>query len=112
MQHVLRHRSASGGRLENLWDLDDDGRVLASIRVASGPLVHVAIAVKSVRRRNRRNQEFGCWPIGSTREQWAIEHGVYDAHLEPPHPLLPPMSLTLSNCPADVASSLARVVAD
>lgn len=112
MEQRLRHRTASGGALENLWDIDDDDRLLCSIRVASGPLVHVALVVRHVRRRVRRNFEFGCWPLGSTREQWRVEFGVYDGYLDPPHPLLPAMTLLLTNAPPDIAARLARIAAD
>lgn len=110
--HVLRHRTAVGRDTTNAWDIDVDDRLLCAIQVASAPLVHVVLTVKSLRRRNRRAGEFGCWPISSTRENWAIEHGTYDAWLEPPHPLLPPMSLILANAPPDVAERLARICAD
>lgn len=112
MEQRLRHRSASGGAIENLFDVDVDDRLLCSIRVASGPLVHVALVVKSVRRRVRSRFEFGCWPLGATREQWRVEHGVFDAYLEPPHPLLPAMTLLLTNTPPEVAALLARITAD
>lgn len=112
LAHVLRHRTASGRDLVNQWDLADDSKLLVSIQVASGPVVCLALVVKSLRHRNRRAGEFGCWPLGSTREQWAVEHGTYDAWLDPPHPLLPPMSLILSNAPPDVAERLSRICAD
>lgn len=111
--HVLRHRTASGRNLTNQWDISEmDGKLLCSIQVASGPIVHVALVVKSLRHRNRRGGEFGCWPLGSTREQWSVEHGVYDALLDPPHPMLPPMQLVLTNAPPDVAARLALICAD
>lgn len=112
MEHRLRHRSASGGFLENLFDIDDDDRLLCSIRVASGPLVHVSLVVKNVRVRNRAHFEFGCWPLGATREQWRVEHGVLDGYLPPPHPLLPAMTLLLTNTPAEIAAKLARITAE
>jgi hypothetical protein len=111
VKHYLRHSSASGSDLTNMWDLDPhDGRILASIRVASGPLVHVPIAVASVRKRLRARQEFAIWCVSTAGDVWMVEHGCYDAHLEPPHPLLPPMSLCLSHAPENVARQLMAVV--
>lgn len=110
MEHHLRHISASGGALENHWDIDTDDRLLVSIQCASAPLVHIALVVRGVRRRRRDHGEFGIWCVSSNGECWKVEHGCYDAHLDPPHPLLPPMSLLLTNCPEDVADRL-RILA-
>lgn len=109
MDHVLRHRTARG-YADNQWDLSDDGLLLVSIRVASAPTVCLPIIVKSVRARRRRNGEFGCWRLDSSGENWRVEHGVYDAWLDPPHPLLPALSLVLLNAPADVSQRLGEIV--
>lgn len=103
--------SASGGDLTNHWSLDpQDDRLLVSIQCGAAPLVHLALVVRSVPRRRRDHGEFGIWCISSSGEGWRVEHGCYDAHLDPPHPLLPPMSLLLTNCPEDVADRL-RILA-
>lgn len=107
MQHLLRHRSASGGAIANLWELDDkDDRLLVCIRVAEGPVVHLPLTVRSLRKRVRMRGEFGIWSVSSSGECWAVEHGCYDAHLDPPHPVLPPLSLLLTNAPEAVAERL------
>lgn len=89
----------------NLWDLDaEDRRILAVIQVSSGPVVNVAIAVRKASRRSRQRHEFAIWSLGS--ETWQVEHGVYDLHLGDPHPLLPPMSLLLTNTPERLATTM------
>lgn len=110
MEHHLRHVSASGGALDNHWCIDFDDKLLVSIRCAAAPLVHLALVVRSVGKRVRARGEFGIWCVSSSGECWRVEHGCHDAHLDPPHPLLPPMSLLLTNCPEDVADRL-RLIA-
>jgi hypothetical protein len=54
-EHHLRHRSASGGSLVNLFDWDwTDRAIIAAIQVASAPIVHVVIKVKPVSRHVRQ----------------------------------------------------------
>ena len=110
MDHVLRHSTSAGGSDVNRWDLSDDNKILASILVASGPLVHVAISVASIRSRVRMRGEYAMWCISTGADAWRIEHGVYDAHLDPPHPLLPAISLVLLNAPELVGLRLAELV--
>jgi len=111
VEHHLRHVSASGGDLSNHWAIDDhDDKLLVSIRCGSAETVHLALVVRSVGKRVRARGEFGIWCISSTGEGWIVEHGCYDAHLDPPHPLLPAMSLLLTNAPEDVADRL-RIIA-
>lgn len=51
MTIYLRHRSASGGALENFYEYDPERRlVICSIRVASAPRVDVNIRVCSPRK--------------------------------------------------------------
>ena len=94
----------------NRWCLDTDGEtVLACIRVASAPVVHVAITVRRLSRRQFQLGEFAIFCLGSAGDSWRLEHGVYDARLPPPHPLLPDMALLLTNAPEDVGMQLARL---
>jgi len=107
--HQLAHRSA-GSAPVNVFDLDwNDSRILACIRVASGPVVYVPIAVKPLRHRDRSRHEFAIVCISSCADRWAIEHGVYDAHLPAPHPLLPAMSLLLTHVPVNIAKRLSEL---
>ena len=119
-RHHLRHRSASGGYLDNLWELIfeyGDPVVLASIRPAAGPLVHVALRLAhSSRRRTehlgdpadaRGRREFAISRIDEAC--WAVEHGVYDAHF--PEPKLPALALVLTHTPEAEARILAELAA-
>ena len=107
MRHSLRHVTASSIRLqpENVWQLDPvDARILASIRVAAGPLVHVAIRIAYMANRSRPRGEFAIMRVdGST---WAVEHGTFDEGMPAPHPLLPPMGLLLTHAPASESETL------
>jgi hypothetical protein len=117
-RHHLRHRSASGGYLDNLWELSfEDGQVvvLASIRPAAGPLVHVALRLAHSSRRRTEHlgdqadikgrREFAITRIDETT--WAVEHGVYDAAY--PEPKLPALALVLTHAPAAEAHALAQL---
>jgi|SRR6185312_3674546 len=108
MDVTLRHRTASGGSLTNVWELDADGSVLACIQVGAAQPVVVAIRVASVRARRRERDEFAISQVGE--EQFRIEHGTYDAHLPAPHPLLPDVALVLTHAPASAAARLSRIV--
>ncbi len=110
IEHRLRHVTASGGNLVNRWDLDKDGKLLVSIQVAYGPVVHLPLAVRSVRDRVRARGEFAIWCVSGSGEVWRVEYGVLDAWLDPPHPLLPAMSLLLTNAPPEVAERLFEIV--
>jgi hypothetical protein len=110
VDHHLRHRSASGGSLTNHFDFDwSDHTIICSIQVASAQLVHVALRVLPIKRRNRLKGEYGIWSLSSSNEVWRLEQGVYDDHLPPPHPLLPLLTLVLTNTPAAVAWALANL---
>ena len=106
MQLVLRHRTASGGALDNIWEIErGQATILACIRVASAVPVHIAIPVGSVRSRDRTRGQYAIAQVdGAT---FRIEHGLYDRHT--PDPRLPGMSLTLANAPPDVARELAEI---
>lgn len=106
MDHHLRHRSASGS-LENMWELDDDGMLLACIKVAAAPIVHVGIKIANVRRRDRARGEYAVWSVSAAGDIWRVEHGHYDAHL--PDPILPDLSLVLTHAPPEVAERLTRI---
>ena len=54
MDVVLRHRTASGVEDTGLWELDQDGKIIASIRIASGPLVPVSYTHLDVYKRQAR----------------------------------------------------------
>ncbi len=109
MQLVLRHRTASGSSLDNLWDLEwSTGNVLACIRVAAAQPVVVAIPVAGARTRDRKQGQFAIARVDEAT--FRIEHGIYDVHL--PQPRLPALSLTLTNATPDVARELARIAAD
>jgi hypothetical protein len=103
MQQHLRHRTASGG-LVNQWDLDADDKLLCSIQVASGPLVYVVLTVKGVRTRVRERGEYAIRCVSGDGSVWAVEQGVFDADREAPE--LPPMSLVLTHAPPEVAARL------
>jgi hypothetical protein len=108
VRHVLRHRSASRGSLVNLWELDfTDHNILASIQVASAPLVHVVIRVRNIWVRDRSRSEFAITCLDGAGETWAIENGVFDAEL--PQPILPSMSLILGQAPASTSAVLQTI---
>lgn len=112
MDVVLRHKSAAGGSPDNVWDLDpEDGRLLVSIRVASAPVVHLALPVAHASKRRRELGEYAIWSVSASAETWRVEHGIYDAHLPPPHPLLPDVSLVLTNTPERMARKLSQLAA-
>jgi hypothetical protein len=108
LAHHLTHCSAAGRDATNIWEYDS-GVILASIRCASAPVVHVAIPVKPILKRDRAKREYAIVCISSNADRWAIEHGVYDGHLPYPHPLLPAMALVLTHAPEEVAKLLAAI---
>lgn len=108
LAHHLIHRSAAGSATSNVWDLDwSDSTILASIQAGSAPIVHVAIRVRPVLHRDRKKNEFAIVCVSGDADRWAIESGVYDAHL--PDPVLPAMSLMLTHAPVNIAKVLSRI---
>jgi len=113
MQIVLRHRTASGGAMTNIWEFEesapdiDQPCIVAAIQVAGAEVVHVAIRISSVRKRSRERLEYAISAASGSGESWRLEHGRYDGHLADPR--LPDLTLTLTNAPPDVARELARI---
>ena len=94
----------------NRWLFDAEaGAILACIQVASAGPVHVAIRVRNPRDRCRARGEFAISCLGTAADCWRVEHGVFDGHLGPPHPLLPDLTLLLTNAPEPVGRMLARL---
>lgn len=93
--------------MTNQWEIDyADQTVLASIQVASAPVVHVVLHVANICSRSSERGEFAIQRLSA--DCWAVESGVFDAGLPPPHPMLPRMSLVLTHAPESVSAALER----
>jgi len=106
MHHVLRHRSAvPGPEATNVWTLDEvDDRILTAIELPDYPAVCLALRVTAPSRRARARGEYGLVPVSEKGNTWCVEQGVYD-------PILPAMSLVLTDAPPRIAKELRRIAA-
>lgn len=108
MNHHIRHEtSLPVADRVNVWRYDAEHReILAAIKCADGPLIHVAIPVRPPSKEKYKEPDrsrYAIHPLNGWADAWEIECGDY-------HVGLPRMALTLTHAPESVVAELCRTI--